>query len=162
MQLEMAVVTREGDFETNQSNIPRARRFIKKPRTERERERERENLKSSRKFHRTRGSRMAKFGNAATDLPIFFLSFLHACSSLFLPSSTPLAGEARHRGAVPQQRGVAHPVSRAILNANFIKDFYPAVGILLNFYSYRFKARSEIYRANICLIFKMHRLQGVL
>lgn len=77
--------------------------------------------------------------------------------SFFLPPLSLARGgeqETSHAG-----ERVAYPVSRAILNANFIKDFSSqAVGFLLNFYSYRFKARSEIYRANICLIFKMHRV----
>lgn len=97
-----------------------------------------------------------------SSYPPFFLSFLHACPSLFHP--LPPFGGVKQDAEEPSRgsEGWLTQFPERSLMRTSLKISTRQLGILLNFYSYRFKARSEIYRANICLIFKMQRLQGVL
>lgn len=74
-------------------------------------------------------------------------------SSLLLSLSRSLAEENKRRPTL-EKGWLTQFLERSLIRTSL--KISP-LGLLLNFYSYRFKARSEIYRANICLIFKMHR-----
>lgn len=74
-------------------------------------------------------------------------------SSLLLSLSRSLAEENKRRPTL-EKGWLTQFLERSLMRTSL--KISP-LGFLLNFYSYRFKARSEIYRANICLIFKMHR-----
>lgn len=87
--------------------------------------------------------RMAKFGNT-------FLFLFFPCFSSFSSKEGKRDVPRWRKGWLTQFLG------RSLIRTSLKISPPGQPGFLFNFYSYRFKARSEIYRANICLIFKMH------